>query len=149
MIEPLPSDGPTPIVHGLLICRNVEMAQDGGLNLQKVLEVVALDSIPGDAGPLTFVAFLRGIPPGKASFTFVIRPSGDRESVVAHYPLEVEIQQGFADRQVALHVHVASAPVPYGGWFDVSLEWNGRTLGMNRFAIGQTGTGPVPPTDEA
>ncbi|MHC5010213.1 MAG: hypothetical protein ACYTG6_04585 [Planctomycetota bacterium] len=126
----------TIVVHGLLVCRNAELAEEGRLNLQEVLEVVAVDALPGDAGPLTFVAFLRRLPPGKGEGAFTIHPAGSRDHVTARLPLDVDVPEGSGERQVALQVRVPSIPVTRGGWYDVVFEWNGRPLATNRFAIG-------------
>lgn len=109
------------------------------MNLEEVLEVVAVDELPGDAGPLAFVAFVRGIPAGQGKFAFVIRPSGSTEQVTARLPLEVKIPEAFAGRQVAVQVRVPSVPVQHGGWYSVVFEWEGKPLAANRFAIGQRG----------
>ena len=111
------------------------------MNLEDVLEVVAVDEMPGDAGPLAFVAFVRGIPAGEGNFAFVIQPSGSRDQVMARLPLEVKVPEAFAGRQVALQVRVPSIPVQHGGWYDVVFEWEGKPLAANRFAIGQRGSG--------
>lgn len=115
------------------------------MNLEDVLEVVAVDAMPGDAGPLSFVAFVRGIPAGQGRFAFVIQPSGSREHVTARLPLEVQVPEAFAGRQVAVQVRVPSIPVAHGGWYDLVFEWEGQPLAANRFAIGQRGGDGVDP----
>lgn len=107
------------------------------MNLEEVLEVVAVDEMPGDAGPLAFVAFVRGVPPGKRRFEFVVRPATSREHVTARLPLEVEIPAALGGRQLAVQMRLPSVPVERGGWYDVVFEWEGRPLAANRFAIGQ------------
>ena len=111
------------------------------MNLEDVLEVVAVDEMPGDAGPLAFVAFVRGIPAGEGKFAFVIQPAGSRDHVTARLPLEVKVPEAFAGRQVAVQVRVPSIPVQHGGWYDLMFEWEGKPLAANRFAIGQRGSG--------
>ena len=124
------------MVHGLLVCRDATAGGEGRLNLKGVLEVVAVDRLPGNAGPLTFVAFVRNLPPGKGACTFVIRPADRPEAVAARYPMQFELPETFQGRQVALQVQVPSIPVKRGGWYDVILEWSGRAIAVNRFAIG-------------
>jgi hypothetical protein len=124
------------VVHGLLVCRNAEIPGPGRLNLQDVLEVVALDRFPGDAGPLTFVALVRGLSAGPGRFAFTLHPRGRHEHVTAHLPGTAEVPPGSADRQLALQVRVPSIPVQRGGWYDVVFSWEGRPLASNRFAIG-------------
>ena len=111
------------------------------MNLEDVLEVVAVDELPGDAGPLAFVAFVRGIPAGAGKFAFVIQPAGSRDHITARLPLEVQVPEAFANRQVAVQVRVPSIPVSHGGWYDLMFEWEGKPLAANRFAIGQRGGG--------
>lgn len=111
------------------------------MNLEDVLEVVAVDSMPGDAGPLSFVAFVRGIPAGEGKFAFVIQPSGSPDHVMARLPLEVTIPEAFWGRQVAVQVRVPSIPVKHGGWYDLMFEWEGTPIAATRFAIGQRGSG--------
>jgi hypothetical protein len=137
MTDPAPQ-APTPIhVHGLLVCRRVETNPGGDLTLHNVVEVVPVESFPGDAGPLVFVAFVRNLPPGKHQGAFVIHPAGRKDRVTARLPVEATVPEGFASRQVALQLKVPSIPVQSGGWYDVLFEWEGRPLAVNRFAIGE------------
>jgi len=132
-----------PTVHGLLVCRNAEAGPGGQVDLREVLEIVALDAIPGDAGPLAFVAFVRGLPPGPARLAFVVRAAGAPTQVLARLPFSMEVPAGLADRQLAVQVRLPTITVKRGGWFEVALEWDGRTLATNRFAIGARAN--VPP----
>ena len=109
------------------------------MNLEDVLEVVALDEMPGDAGPLAFVAFVRGIPAGAGEFAFVIQPAGSPDHVTARLPLEVKVPEAFGGRQIAVQVRIPSIPVTHGGWYDLVFEWAGQPLAANRFAIGLRG----------
>ena len=121
----------TPIlVHGLLVCRRADLAPEGRLDLAEVLEIVALDELPGDAGPLTFVAFVRGLPTGPTRCAFVIHPAGRPEHVTARLPVEGQVDPAFANRQVALQVRLPSIPVERGGWFDLVFEVDGKPLAM-------------------
>ena len=141
MSETPTRDGQTPVVHGLLVCRNAEMVAEGRLNLEEVLEVVAVEEMPADAGPLTFVAFVRAAEAGPTTFTFEVRPAAQPEEVAGRYPLEAEVPQAFVGRQLAVQMKVPSIPVTHGGWYDVSFEWQGKMLAMNRFAIGLKSSG--------
>ncbi len=128
----------TPIVHALLICRAVEADDTGELSLKNVVEVLPVDKVPGDVGPLTFVAFVRNLQPGPGKGAFVLRVPGAEEPI-GRLPLEMEVPPGLAARQVALQVTVPSMPVASGGWFEVYFEWQGEPLAANRFAIGVKG----------
>lgn len=129
------ADLPTS-VHGLLVCRGVVPLEDGSINLEQVLEIAVVDQLPGDAGPLTFIAFVRNPPIGKADVAFLIYPAGSRDHLVSRIPLDVDVPAAFAGRQIIVHIRVPSIPVERGGWFDVALDWDGRELAVNRFAIG-------------
>ncbi len=112
------------------------------MTLENVLEVIALDALPGDAGPLTFVAFLRNVPPGPAKAAFVIRSAADGGPEFARLPLESNVPEGFARRQLALQIRLPKLPVTQGGWFEVVFEWEGAPLARTRFAVGaRSGTG--------
>lgn len=98
-----------------------------------------MDGFPGDAGPLTFVAFVRNLPPGPGTCAFVLRPVGEGGPGTARLPLEVDVGPSLAGRQVALQIRVPSLPVAQGGWYEVAFEWEGTPLAANRFAIGARG----------
>lgn len=111
------------------------------MNLEDVLEIVAIDEMPGDAGPLAFVAFVRNIPAGEGKFAFVIHPPQTEEPVAARLPLEVKIPAAIATRQIAVQMRVPSFPVAQPGWYHLVLEWEGKPIAENRFAIGQRSAG--------
>jgi hypothetical protein len=102
------------------------------------LEVLSVESLPGDVGPITFVALVRNLPPGPGTGAFLLRPAGN-EQPQARLPLRVRIPPGFEGRQVALEVSLKSLPVKTGGWFEVEFEWAGEVLAGNRFAVGVKG----------
>ncbi len=110
----------------------------GEISLQNVVEILPVDSFPGEVGPLNFVAFVRNLPPGPGQGAFVLRVPGGEEPL-GRLPLDVDIPQGYGGRQVALQVRVPSLPVSGGGWFQVLFEWNGAVLAANQFAVGATG----------
>lgn len=112
----------------------------GEISIENVVEVVPIDTVPGEIGPLTFVAFVRNLPPGPADAAFVLRPPpgpGDEPPPPAQkIPLKVELPPGLQDRQLALHVTVPSLPIARAGWHEVYFEWQGTPLSANRFAVG-------------
>lgn len=132
-----PSDSDSPIVHALLVCRSAEAAESGEITIHNVLELIPVDEVPGDVGPVTIVAFVRNLPQGAGTGAFLLRPQGADEQ--ARLPLEVDVPAGFAGRQIALQVQLPSLPVGSGGWFEVEFEWNGSVLATNRFAVGVRG----------
>ena len=125
-------------MHALLVCRAVEANDEGELSLKNVVEVLPIDKVPGDVGPLTFVAFVRNLPRGPGNGAFVLRSPG-REEPIGRLPLEMDVPPGLEARQVALQVTVPSMPVAGGGWFELYFEWAGEPLAANRFAIGVKG----------
>jgi len=129
-------DAPPIHVHALLVCRKVETNPEGDLTVHNVVEILSVDSFPADAGPVVFVAFVRGLPPGPGRAAFVIYPQGQRGKEVARLPIEAKVPEGLSGRQVALQLRVPKIPVQRGGWFDVVFEWGGVPVAENRFAIG-------------
>ena len=123
-----------PIVHALLVCRDVSTGPTGELTIENVVEIAPVDTVPGDAGPLCFVALVRGLPPGPGEGAFVLH-SGDG-TPLGRLPLKADVPQAYEGRQLALHVKLPKFPVEQGGWFDVAFEWNGQPLSTNRFAVG-------------
>ncbi len=115
------------------------MDEQGRIDLESVLEVVALEALPGDAGPLTFIAFVRGVTPGKRECAFRLHPAGNAEHLTARMPLSIDVPAAYDGRQVVLQARIQSIPVTRGGWFDLILEWEGQDLAQNRFAIGVAG----------
>ncbi len=108
------------------------------MSLHNVVEVLPVDKVPAEIGPLTFVAFVRNLPQGKGQGAFVIRLP-QSEQVLGRLPLDMDVPAGLADRQVALQVTVPTIPVASGGWFEVFFEWAGTPLASNRFAVGVKG----------
>jgi hypothetical protein len=134
--EPAPTD--RPIVHALLVCRGVEADERGEVTIQNVLEVLPVEEVPTEVGPLTFLALVRNLPQGAGSGAFLLRPQG-AETAPARLPIEVEVPAGYAGRQIALQVRVPTLPIGTGGWFEVEFEWAGEVLATNRFAVGVKG----------
>jgi hypothetical protein len=123
-----------PVVHALLVCRNVSADPLGELTIENVVEIVPVDTYPGDGGPLCFVAFVRNLPTGPGEGAFLLR-SGDGTSL-GRLPLELDVPPAYEGRQLALHVKLPNFPVEAGGWFEVVFEWAGKALAGNRFAVG-------------
>ncbi len=111
------------------------MDASGGISIQNVLEVLPVEQVPGEVGPLTFLVLVRHLPQGPGRGAFLLRPAGQEEAQ-ARLPVEVDVPAGYAERQVALQVQVPSMPVRSGGWFEVLFEWQGQVLAANRFAVG-------------
>ena len=134
-----PADQPAavnqPIVNALLICRGIEAHASGELTIENVVEVLPVEEVPTEVGPIVLVAMVRGLPPGPGKGAFLIRPPGE-EGKIGRLPLETDVPQGFQGRQVALQVTLPKFPVQEGGWFDVHFEWNAQVLASNRFAVG-------------
>ena len=120
----------------LLVCRGVDATPEGGVNLHDVLEIVQVPQFPADAGPLSFVAFLRGLAPGALEVSFRVHREGDPDAVVARIPMRVNVPEGVSDRQIAIHGGLRKATVSHGGWYGVELVAGDRVLARNRFAIG-------------
>lgn len=136
MAPPAPP-GPTPIeVHALLVCRKAVAGAGGNVGLEDVLEIVPVDALPGDAGPLTFVVFARHLPAGPGQGAFVVEADGEPPRPVARFPLEVNVPEGYQGRQVAVQVRIPALPIARGGWYRVGFEWQGARLATNRFAVG-------------
>jgi hypothetical protein len=128
---------PSPVhVHALLVCRRVEPASDGSLTVHNVVEILPVESIPGQVGPLTVVAFVRNLPEGPVKASFLLKPSGGAGTSARRYPLQGTIGRGLAGRQVALQLNIARLEVTAPGWYEIAFEWDGHALAANRVAIG-------------
>jgi len=135
-------------VHALLVCRKVATGAGGNVGLEDVLEILPVAALPGDAGPLAFVAFVRNLPSGPGRGAFVVETDVPATRVVARCPLEVTVPEGYQGRQVALQVRLPSLPIARGGWYRLAFEWAGARLAANRFAVGirqGAATAPPPP----
>jgi hypothetical protein len=123
-------------IQGLLVCRGVEPTTGGGVVLKDVLEIVQVPEFPTDAGPLSFVAFVRGLTEGVHEVAFRVHRSGEAESGGANVQMRVTVPAGIGDRQVPMYVTLPKVPVKDGGWYEVSLRLGEKILARNRFAIG-------------
>ncbi len=127
---------PAIAVHALLVCRKAEMSPAGQLRIEDVLEILPVAALPGDVGPLTLLALVRNLPSGPGRGAFLVEAEGPPARDVARCPIEVEIPAAYGGRQVALQVRLPSLPIARGGWYEVTLEWEGLRLASNRFAVG-------------
>lgn len=132
-------------VHALLVCRAAQVGPGGNVSINDVLEILPVEALPGDVGPLTFLALVRNVPGGKGQGAFVVSAEGPTPRPVARCPIEVEVPAGYEGRQVALQVRLPSLPVTRGGWYEVAFEWQGTRLAANRFAVGLRRTPPGVP----
>jgi hypothetical protein len=139
------------VVHALLVCRRAEAGPTGELNLEDVLEILPVAALPGDAGPVTFLALVRNLPEGPGRGAFLVRTPAPERRDIARCPLKVTVPAGYAGRQVALQVRLPSLPVALGGWYELLFEWGGTTVAETRFAVGArsgasvSGRAPAPP----
>ena len=87
MSEAAPADETPQIeVHALLVCREVVGGKTGGVSVREVLDIVPVLQLPGDAGPLTFAAFVRAHRAGEAKVHFRIYPLGDPSVTLIELP---------------------------------------------------------------
>jgi hypothetical protein len=129
--------GPVALdAQSLFVCRGVKATPGGGVDLEDVLEIVQVPGFPADAGPLHFVAFLRGLAPGAVELTFRVHREGDPDAVVATIPMRVNVPEGVSERQVSIYGGLQKATVSRGGWYGVELRAGDRVVARNRFAIG-------------
>src|SRR5262245_22868776 len=120
MPPPQPPASEAIQIHALLVCRKAAAGPGGNVGLEDVLEIVPVAALPGDAGPLTFVAFARNLPAGAGQGAFVVEADGETPRPVARFPLEVRVPDGYQGRQVAVQVRLPSLPIARGGWYRVS-----------------------------
>lgn len=139
---------PPPVeVHALLVCRAAKVGPSGNVSIDDVLEILPVESLPGDVGPLTFLALVRNVPGGKGEGAFVVSAQGPTPRLVARCRIEVDVPAGYEGRQVALQARLPSLPMTRGGWYEVAFEWQGKRLAANRFAVGTRRAPPeAPPT---
>ncbi len=133
------------VVHALLLCRDVTTSATGDVSVEGIVEILPVERLPGDVGPLCFLALVRNLAPGPGRGAFLVRTPGPEARDIARCPLQVNVPPGYAGRQVALQVRLASLPVTQGGWYEVIFEWEGQALAANRFAVGaRARSGPAP-----
>ena len=139
-------DGAPVEVHALLVCRGVSEGQDRHVSVQGVLEILPVAGFPGDAGPLSFVAFVRAHRPGEAKVSFRIHPLERPDVTVAEFPGRLAIAKGYEGRQTVVRVEMKTLKVNQGGWFGVEFRLGDDVLAKNRFLIGAVAKGPAAPS---
>ena len=113
----------------------METNATGEISIQNVMEILPVEALPAEVGPITFLALVRNLPQGPAKGAFLIQdPDGEEAS--GRLPFEAEVPAGAADRQIAVQVTVPKLPVKQAGWVHFGLEWDGTLLGANRFLVG-------------
>jgi hypothetical protein len=132
----MPTGLARPDVQGLLVCRGVEPAAGGGVVLKDVLEIVQVKELPTDAGPISFVAFVRGLAEGVHEVAFRVHRAGEPDAGGANVQMRVTVPPGVGERQVPMYVTLPKVPVTDGGWYEVSLRIGEAVVARNRFAIG-------------
>jgi hypothetical protein len=115
------------------------------VGLEDVLEILPVAALPGDVGPLAFVAFVRNLPAGPGRGAFVVEADAPAVRVVARCPLEVNVPEGYQGRQVAVQVRLPSLPIARAGWYRLAFEWEGTRMATNRFAVGVRQAQAEPP----
>lgn len=157
MTESTPSATPTPTetasveVHALLVCREVQTSKSGGVTVRDVLDIVPVLGFPGDAGPLSFAAFVRANRAGEAEVSFRLYPMSEPETTLATLPGRLRIAKGYEGRQNVIGAGFKTLKVQGGGWFGVEFRVGETVLARTRFAIGTMqgpklggGTGDAP-----
>ena len=123
-------------VHALLVCREVQTSKSGGVTVRDVLDIVPVLGFPGDAGPLSFAAFVRANRAGEADVSFRLYPISSPETTLATLPGRLRIAKGYEGRQNVIGAGFKSLKVQAGGWFGVEFRVGETVLARTRFAIG-------------
>ncbi len=123
-------------VHALLVCREVQTSKAGGVTVRDVLDIVPVLGFPGDAGPLSFAAFVRANRAGEAEVSFRLYPMSSPETTLATLPGRLRIAKGYEGRQNVIGAGFKSLKVQAGGWFGVDFRVGETVLARTRFAIG-------------
>ena len=137
-------DGAPVEVHSLLVCRGVSESQ-GHVNVQGILEIIPVAAFPGDAGPVSFVAFVRANRAGEAAVSFRIHPLEKPDMTVAEFPGRLAVAKGYEGRQTVVRVELKTLKVNAGGWFGIEFRLGDQVLAKNRFLIGAVTKGPAAP----
>jgi hypothetical protein len=130
-------------VSALLICREVQNGRTG-VSLREILEIVPVLQFPGEAGPLSFVAFLRPHRSGEAEVVFRIHPIGHPETTLIRMPGRLNVLKGYEGRQTVVSAGFKTLTVNGGGWFGLEFSVGERVLARTKFAVGSIGTKKVP-----
>ncbi len=153
MTEPAPTESAPLDVHALLVCREVMSSKTGGVTVRDVLDIVPVIAFPGDAGPLSFAAFVRATRAGEADVSFRLHPMEHPETTLATLPGRLRVAKGYEGRQNVIGAGFKTLKVQAGGWFGVEFKVGDKVLARTRFAIGMIAPkpagGPGAPTPEA
>lgn len=120
------------------MCRSLETDETGELTIHNVVEILPVDNVPAEVGPLTFLALVRGLPEGPSKGAFLLQAPGP-EGQGGRLPFEAEVPAGVMQRQMAMQITVPKLPVAAAGWFHIGFEWDGHILGQNKFLVGVMG----------
>ena len=136
MTEPAPESSASLEVHALLVCREVVSSKQGGVSVRDIVDIVPVLGFPGDAGPLSFAAFVRASRAGEAEVSFRLYPMGNPEVTLATLPGRLRVAKGYEGRQNVIGAGFKSLKVQAGGWFGVEFLVGTSVLARTRFAIG-------------
>ncbi len=131
-------------VSALLICREVQNGRTG-VSLREILEIVPVLQFPGEAGPLSFVAFLRPHRAGEAEVVFRIHPIDQPETTLIRMPGRLNVLKGYEGRQTVVSAGFKTLTVNGGGWFGLEFSVGNRVMARTKFAVGAVGTKKTPP----
>ena len=131
--------------HGLLVCRGVLESQDRHVTVQGILEILPVAAFPGDAGPVSFVAFVRAKRAGEAQVSFRVHPLEAPATTVAEFPGRLSVAKGYEGRQTVVRVEMKTLKVNQGGWFGLEFRVGDEVLMRNRFLIGAVAPRPAAP----
>lgn len=135
-------------VTALLVCREVQSSKTG-VSLREIVEIVPVLQFPGEAGPLTFAAFVRASRPGEAQVAFRVHPMGDPATTLVELPGRLSVAKGYEGRQSVIAAGFKTLKVNAGGWFGVEFRVGGKVLAHTKFLVGaisraQAGGPPAP-----
>src|SRR5438105_1562438 len=122
-------------VVALLVCREVQNGRTG-VSLRDIVEIVPVLGFPGEAGPLSFSAFVRSERAGEAKVSFRVHPLDHPETTVIDMPGRLVVQKGYEGRQSVISAGFRTLKVNAGGWFGLEFRLGDTILARTRFAIG-------------
>jgi hypothetical protein len=106
------------------------------VSLRDILEIVPVLGFPGEAGPLSFAAFLRPLRAGEAEVAFRIHPMDHPETTLVRMPGRLNVQKGYEGRQTVVSAGFKTLKINAGGWFGVEFSVGAKVLAHTRFAVG-------------
>ena len=131
-------------VTALLVCREIQNTKTG-VNVREVLEVVPVLQLPGEAGPLTFAAFLRSERAGEAKVSFRVHPLKDPTVTLITLPGRLLVQKGYEGRQTVVGAGFKTLKVNQSGWYGVEFRVGETILARARFLVGVMQRTPAAP----